>query len=377
MTQLKRVSNAHGLHPFEAQVLSIIQSRFPIEERPYQALADQLSTDEQTVFDCVCSLKEKKIIRRLGAIFDANHLGYTSALCAISVPDEDAIDRVVEFINHYHNVTHNYERPGHYNIWFTLITPSLFEARIILQEIAQTTGYDDILHLPTKRLFKIRVDFSVTSSAEAQAAGKSTSAAADVASSSTPYASTKKPFIDPSSIVPEAYSNIDKALVRVLQKDLSGSLDPFGDVARATHGVDDFEFGTRAVLQRVRNWKFNGTIRRFGAAVRHHRVGYSCNAMCVWDIPDELVVEAATILASRKAVSHCYERPRKETWPANVYTMVHGQTTEQCEAVVDEMMADLAAKGMKDAIARPTLLYSTREFKKVSMRYFMEGLNNS
>ncbi len=370
--------NKHGLNDFQAAVLGKIQSGFPIESRPYEVHATELESTENEVFSCVNELKEAGIIRRLGAIFDANHLGYTSALCAVSVPVETDVDKVADFINQYINVTHNYERPGHYNIWFTLITPSLFEARVILNEIAVKTGYSDILHLPTKRLYKIRVDFNVGGKDKdgAEKSGKS-AASAQVKPDVPATPAVRKPYIDPASIVPEAYSEIDKALVRELQSDLSGHLRPFEFVAQQTHGIDGFELGERAVLQRVRNWKFNGTIRRFGAAIRHHRVGYSHNAMCVWDVPDDIVTTVAPLLADRKTVSHCYERPRQETWPSNLYTMVHGNSAEECEAIVDQMFVELAEAGLDDRVERPCMLYSTREFKKVSMRYFMEDMKGS
>lgn len=367
---------AQPLSALERDLLDIVQAHFPIEHDPYQALADQLrplghEVDGDRLFETVQELKKRRVIRRLGAIFDAAHLGYSSALCAIAVPQPDDVDAVAQLINGYHNVTHNYERQNYYNIWFTLIAPSVFDIKVILSEIAERTGYRDILYLPTLRLFKIRVDFKVgsrRSQAPVSSAPTSSERALGEIATSMP-----RTVIEPGRIVPEKLSSLDQAIVRELQKDLSAHRYPFAFVAQATHGVEGYQVQERAILQRVRNFIFNKTIRRFGAAVSHHRMGFSHNAMCVWNADERDVVLVGTTLAQHPEVSHCYQRPRTPTWNANLYTMVHGQSEQDCLDAVARMRADLDKLELHQPIDQPQLLYSTREFKKVSMRYFMEG----
>ena len=108
-----------------------------------------------------------------------------------------------------------------------------------------------------------------------------------------------------------------------------------------------------------------GVIRRFGAAIRHHKTGFTANAMGVWDCPPARVEEVGQTMASFTEVSHCYERPRKPQWPANLYTMIHARSREDVEQI-GERIAE--ATGLRS----PRLLYSTREFKKSSMKYFTD-----
>jgi DNA-binding Lrp family transcriptional regulator len=100
------------------------------------------------------------VIRRLGANFTSRKLGYTSTLCAARVAPEQ-LDRFVQVVNGYPGVTHNYLRRHRYNVWFTLIAES--EARLtqILKEISQASGAQEILSLPAREVFKIKVDFPV------------------------------------------------------------------------------------------------------------------------------------------------------------------------------------------------------------------------
>ena len=112
-------------------------------------------------------------------------------------------------------------------------------------------------------------------------------------------------------------------------------------------------------------WKQEGTIRRFGAMVRHQRLGYTANAMSAWDVPDGRVEEVGAVFAAASEVSHCYQRPRAEGWDYNVFAMIHAATEDECAGLA----AKLAARaGIEDY----GLLFSSREFKKISMRYFVE-----
>jgi len=142
------------------KLLEIIQDGFPISPEPYKDLAIALGISEEEVIDRVRKLQERGIIRRLGAIFDSRKLGYKSTLCAIKVPEEQ-IARVAEIINSYPGVTHNYLREHDYNMWFTLIAPSKEHIDKICDEIILKSGIDDLMQLPAKRFFKIKVKFSM------------------------------------------------------------------------------------------------------------------------------------------------------------------------------------------------------------------------
>ncbi len=139
------------------QLITLIQSDFPITDRPYAAIGRQLGISEQEVISRIEEIMKSGEIRRLGASFDSRRLGYTSTLCALHVPREK-LEKAVAAINSYHNVTHNYERNHYYNVWFTLIAPSRERIGEILMEIEKAAGVGPVLDLPATRLFKIQVD---------------------------------------------------------------------------------------------------------------------------------------------------------------------------------------------------------------------------
>lgn len=148
----------------DRRILDIIQTEFPLVSRPYAVLGERLGLAEDEVFMRVRALREKKIIRRLGANFQSAKLGFVSTLCAAKVP-EKRLEAFISAVNAEPGVTHNYLRDHTYNIWFTLISPSREAAEGVLESLTQRTGVA-ILNLPATRLFKIRVDFRMGKAAE-------------------------------------------------------------------------------------------------------------------------------------------------------------------------------------------------------------------
>jgi len=140
-------------------ILNEIQRKFPVTHRPFLALGRKLGMKEKEVLNRVRRLKEKGIIRRIGASFSAGAVGFRSTLCAAKVPPQKIQD-FAAVVNSYPGVTHNYEREGDYNIWFTLIAPSWKHIEKILTEISRRTGVKKILNLPTTKTIKIAVDFN-------------------------------------------------------------------------------------------------------------------------------------------------------------------------------------------------------------------------
>lgn len=155
------------------------------------------------------------------------------------------------------------------------------------------------------------------------------------------------------------FSEQEMELIRRLQADIPLCPEPFAEIADAVGmPVDE-------VLEKIRQWTGDGTIRRFGAMVRHQKLGYKANAMSAWNVPDEKVDTVGEVLASAPEVSHCYERPRAEGWPYNLFAMIHGASPEECQQVAGRLAVEIGIEDFR-------LLFSSREFKKVSMSYFME-----
>lgn len=147
------------LEKIEQRVFEVIQREFPIASRPYEELARRLGSSEDEVFGAVQSLCRKGIIRRLGGSFDSRKIGHKSTLAAVSAP-RDRLEDVVKAINAYPGVTHNYEREGKYNVWFTIIAPSEEDIESTIKEIEDRTGLT-VLNMPATHVFKIKVDFEL------------------------------------------------------------------------------------------------------------------------------------------------------------------------------------------------------------------------
>ena len=154
------------------------------------------------------------------------------------------------------------------------------------------------------------------------------------------------------------FTPTETAILRIVQKDLPDSLTPYADIARET--------GTREeeVIALLTRLKEEGVIRRFGASIKHQKAGWAHNAMVAWKVDADTVAELGARAATHDHVSHCYYRPSSaEDWPFELYTMVHGRTEEECEAVVAELEEMI---GKREHMA----LTSVRELKKISPTYF-------
>ncbi len=149
----------------------------------------------------------------------------------------------------------------------------------------------------------------------------------------------------------------EKQIIRELQNGIPLVHRPFKILAQKLRTTEE------ELINKIKSLLDRGYIRRFGATVRHHDLGYPANAMVVWNVPDELAEEKGRIMAGFKEVSHCYQRPRRPGWPYNLFTVVHGRSREECVRAVKKI-------SLATGIKKYRLLFSTIELKKSSMRYF-------
>ncbi len=150
-----------------------------------------------------------------------------------------------------------------------------------------------------------------------------------------------------------------RKIIQALQCDLPVEAQPFRRLA-AQLGLDE-----ELLLATVRELMAQGYIRRFGATIRHRISGFSANAMVAWAVPPRELDRVGPLFASRREVTHCYERETNPAWPYNLFTMIHGKTQEECEAVAADMAGEAGVSDFE-------MLYSDAELKKTTMRYFME-----
>ncbi|MCF8054550.1 MAG: AsnC family transcriptional regulator [Deltaproteobacteria bacterium] len=144
----------------DKKLLNALQEDFPCVTRPYLHIAEQLGLTEAEVLERVHNLKATGIIRRMGAVFSGEALGFVGRLCAMKVATND-IERVAAVINAYPNVTHNYLRSHEYNLWFTVSAEDEEELQRVLENIQRTTGIAALISLRSKQVFKLDARFAV------------------------------------------------------------------------------------------------------------------------------------------------------------------------------------------------------------------------
>jgi len=316
----------------EKEFLTLIQKGFPVTERPFAELAETLGSTETELINLYRRLRDEKIIRQTSAIFDTKSLGYKSSLVAFKVGD---IDAAAEIINAHPGVSHNYERDNPYNLWFTIaVAPdSKLGLEKTVELLAEKSGAESFIILPTKKMFKISVQLDMKGDR------------------------AKKEKVRRREKVPMELTPMHMEMIKGLQENIEATERPFAPLVEAL-GIDHDTLA--AETERL---KKAGYMRRFASILYHRKAGFTANAMVVWKVPEERAESIGETVAAYSAVSHCYLRPVFPEWPYPLFSMVHGKSKEEVEAVVEEMAGEIG-------VEEYSYLYSTREFKKVRIRYF-------
>lgn len=327
-------------------VLNIIQSRFPLVERPYLAMAEELGVSEDEVIKRIRGLKQRNVVRQVNAIFDTRRVGYRTTLVAFSY-EPGKLHRGALRVNRHPGVSHNYAREGSYfNLWFTLAVPPNESLEETVARMARETEAQAYRILPTLKFFKIGVNFDMVQERGASYQYYS------------PDGYTQDGGKRADWNKPEPLTDFEVEVIKELQEDLPLTPRPFDGMAQRLGITVGRLFEYAADFQR------RGVMRRYSAVLHHRRAGFKANAMIVWRVPPERSEEVGRIMASHPAVSHCYERPTFPDWPYSHFSMVHATSREQCEEIGQELAA---MTGIEDRL----LLYSTREYKKTRVRYFV------
>ena len=154
-------------------------------------------------------------------------------------------------------------------------------------------------------------------------------------------------------------TELEKKVIASIQGDIPITPRPYLTIA------NNLTISERKVLEIVVGLQDRGIMRRFGATLRHQKTGFDANAMTAWQVDEKRIMEVGEIMASFRQVSHCYRRNPTPDWPFNLYTMIHGTSEKECRATAKTM-------AQKTGIKTYSLLFSLKELKKTSMKYFME-----
>ncbi|HUB04741.1 MAG TPA: AsnC family transcriptional regulator [Solirubrobacteraceae bacterium] len=337
-------SRKHGaatpLDDLDKRLLNLMQGKFPIAPRPYEHIAQQAGITEQDVIQRVGQLQDERIVRQVTPIFDTRALGYSSMLVAAKVDPENPW-RAANVINAHPGVSHNYLRNHEFNIWFTIATEpdSPLGLEGTLEVLAKIAGAESIRQLPTLQLFKIRMDLEMEGGTEALAK------AVEVA----PPAETEK----------QPYDEFDIEVIRATQGDMPIIPEPYAPAA------DKLGIPQDQLLAHLQQMQERKILRRVAAILFHRRAGFSANGMGVWKVPDDKIMELGPRMAAFRGISHCYQRPTYQDWPYSIFTMAHGRSKDECDAILDSIAA-------QTGIHERSTLYSSTEFKKIRLLYFTD-----
>ena len=152
-------------------------------------------------------------------------------------------------------------------------------------------------------------------------------------------------------------TELEKNVIASLEGDIPVTERPFLELAEQI-GIPEEQF-----LEILSDLKERGIIRRFGATLKHQNSGYKANAMVAWKVPEEQAQTVGHTMASFSEVTHCYRRDPAPGWEFNLYTMVHAPDEETCKAVVEKISKTVGQ-------TEYNILFSKRELKKTSMKYF-------
>ncbi len=331
----------------EQILLERMQHDVPLVERPWAELALQVGTTESAVIDFATRMRVARIIRQVGAIFDTRRLGYASSLVAARI-EPSRIEQAARVVSAHPGVSHNYQRDHAYNLWFTIaVAPdSRLGLEATVDVLTEAAGAEARLLLPALRVFRIGVNFDIHG-------GR----AADARRAQPPPPRERQDTVESVRPVHEDAHAVE--VIRALQRDLPAVSEPFALLARE-HGLDADQ-----LLEQGTRLRASGHMRRFAAVLHHRQAGFRANGMGVWVVPPSRIEELGRTMATFEGVSHCYARPTYDDWPYGLFTMTHGRTRDECEAV-------LAAISRETGLDDYDVLYSSREFKKVRVRYFTE-----
>ncbi len=322
--------------------MNLLQSRFALDPRPFELIAAEAELEPAEVIARTQRLLDERIIREITPIFDTRALGYSSMLVAAKV-DSDHPQRAARIVNAHPGVSHNYLRTHEFNLWFTIATAPDSELGVdgTLDVLQRLTGAESIRKLPTLVLFKINMNLEMERGTDALAAEVEAS--------------------PPRELEAQPYDERDVAVIRALQGPMQATERPY-DAAAAEVGMTTDRF-----LEHLEQMVDRKLLRRVAAILYHRRAGFSANGMGVWRVPEDEVFATGSRMASVRGISHCYQRPTYADWPYSVFTMAHGRSKQECDAILDSIADEHDLHGDDRAV-----LYSSTEYKKIRLRYFVE-----
>lgn len=322
----------------EMALLNGWQHDFPLVREPFAQIGQSLAVDEAQVLSALRRLQAQGAISRIGGVF-APGAGGAALLSAMAVP-AGRLDEVAAQVSAHPGVNHNYEREHAFNLWFVMTGPDAATVEAAMQALERETGLP-ALRLRMQRAYRIDLGFDLR------------------------HATAPAPMRAHQPLGANALVAGDHALAACVEQGLGVEARPFDAWALTCHCTPN------EVIDRLQHWLHTGALKRFGVVVRHHELGFAANAMTVFNVPDDQVDACGEWLAAQTGVTLAYKRARAESWPFNLYCMVHGTHRAAVQAVIERVICD----GRLDAFPRE-VLFSTRRFKQTGARRFRSPLTD-
>jgi siroheme decarboxylase len=301
------------------------QRNFPLVPQPFVVVGETAGLNEAATIAAFAHLRDTEVLSRIGAVVRPNTVG-ASMLAAMRVP-ADRIDDIAAIVSAEPLVTHNYEREHAINLWFVVAGPDAASLAETLARIEKRGGIS-IIRLPLVEAYYLDLGFTLTRELNAS------------------RACTRTVHCTP--------NRRDQRLLAAIEDGLPLVARPYREVGRKIDLTED------EVIDQLCELLEQGVVSRFGCVVRHRLLGFSANAMAVWDVPDDVVDAVARRCVSSPHVTLCYQRPRRlPDWPYNLFCMVHARTRPEALAAIDDLNAIAQASHFEQAV-----LFSTRCFKQ-------------
>ncbi|MFD1686497.1 Lrp/AsnC family transcriptional regulator [Halobellus litoreus] len=336
------------LDAVDAALVDEYQSGFPVVERPFRVVGDDLGIGEHEALERVRRLRERGIFRRFGAVLNPPVIG-SSTLAAVSAPEE-RFEEVADVINGYRQVNHNYRRDHEWNIWFVVTAASREKRDAILAEIEERTGCE-VLNLPMLTDYYIDLEFPVVND---DSFARESLAATDASATRISEEATG------------GLTELEADLLVAIQDGFPLSATPYRDIAAEIDAGRDADGGVAVadVIDAVERLLDDGCIKRIGCVVNHVVTGFDANCMVVWNVPDDELDARGEAVGELPYVTLCYHRPRRpdQDWPYNLFTMIHGREGDAVDAKIDELAAEYLP-------VEHERLYSTATLKQTGARY--------
>ncbi|MEZ5797837.1 MAG: AsnC family transcriptional regulator [Paracoccaceae bacterium] len=318
-----------GIDPIDLALLDGFQRDLPLVPRPFAEIGARLGLEEADVIARLSHMQAEGRITRVGATVRPNTAG-ASTLAAMAVPEE-RIEAVAALVGAEPGVNHSYLREDHWNLWFVATAPGAEALDASLARIEARAGLR-LLDLRLVRPFNIDLGFPLAGA---------------------PVAMTGDRGAETAILRPN-----DRPLLQALSQGLELVPRPWAALA-ARLGRDE-----AAVTSRIAVLQAAGILTRLGIIVRHRALGYTANAMVVWNLPEAQIGRAGPALAALAGITLCYQRRAVPgVWPYRLYSMIHARSREQALEVLERACALPGLAGVDHRV-----LFSTRCFKQSGAR---------